>query len=137
LGSGKGRALLVASRFPFKKIVGVELSHQLHRTANRNIEVFHADWQRCTNLISVCENAATFELPKDNLVVYLYNPFDEHVLSTVVSRLEHSLSQYPRTIYIVYVKPAHRHLFDRSNWFSLTKTVNDNLIYITRSPKAA
>src|SRR5262249_16864475 len=37
MGSGKGRALLVASEFAFARIVGIELSPQLHRIATENI----------------------------------------------------------------------------------------------------
>jgi hypothetical protein len=37
LGSGKGRALLVASELPFAKIIGVELSRELHRIAEQNL----------------------------------------------------------------------------------------------------
>jgi hypothetical protein len=37
IGSGKGRALLVASELPFAKIVGVELSYELHLIAQENI----------------------------------------------------------------------------------------------------
>jgi len=36
-GSGKGRALLLASEFPFKRIVGVEFSPELHAAAVDNI----------------------------------------------------------------------------------------------------
>ena len=38
MGSGKGRALLVASEFAFAKIVGIELSPQLHRIAQNNVK---------------------------------------------------------------------------------------------------
>lgn len=37
-GSGKGRALLCAAAFPFKRIVGVEWSPDLCAIARRNIE---------------------------------------------------------------------------------------------------
>ncbi len=32
-GSGKGRVLLLAARFPFRRVVGVEFSPELHRIA--------------------------------------------------------------------------------------------------------
>ncbi|QDT37699.1 class I SAM-dependent methyltransferase [Stratiformator vulcanicus] len=38
LGSGKGRVLLMASEFPFREVVGVELSSQLHEIAANNID---------------------------------------------------------------------------------------------------
>jgi SAM-dependent methyltransferase len=39
LGCGKGRALLVASEFPFRAIIGVELSSRLAEIARRNAEI--------------------------------------------------------------------------------------------------
>src|SRR5258708_3764329 len=38
LGSGKGRALLMASDYPLRRIVGVEFLSDLHHTAKKNIE---------------------------------------------------------------------------------------------------
>ena len=37
LGSGKGRALLLASDYPFREVIGVELSPKLDRIARDNI----------------------------------------------------------------------------------------------------
>jgi hypothetical protein len=37
LGSGKGRALLLASEFPFRRIVGIELLPELHTIAKQNV----------------------------------------------------------------------------------------------------
>ena len=35
-GSGKGRVLLVAAGFPFKEVIGVEFSRELHEVALKN-----------------------------------------------------------------------------------------------------
>ncbi len=37
LGAGKGRTLLMASDYPFKKIIGVELLPALHHAAEENV----------------------------------------------------------------------------------------------------
>ena len=37
LGSGKGRVLLLASEFPFRRVVGVEFSQELNEIAERNV----------------------------------------------------------------------------------------------------
>ena len=50
MGSGKGRALLVASEFAFAKIVGIELSSHLHRIAAENIKRYGPKTQQCTAL---------------------------------------------------------------------------------------
>ena len=46
LGSGKGHALLLASDFPFKQIIGVELAPSLHEVACRNICIYRKPTQR-------------------------------------------------------------------------------------------
>jgi histone methylation protein DOT1 len=40
LGSGKGRVLLMASDYPFKRIIGVEFMPELHRVAQENIRKY-------------------------------------------------------------------------------------------------
>jgi hypothetical protein len=40
LGSGKGRVLLMASAYPFKRIIGVEFMPELHRVAQENIRKY-------------------------------------------------------------------------------------------------
>jgi hypothetical protein len=50
LGAGKGRALFVASRFAFRKIIGVELSADLCAIARRNITTYRDPQQKCLDL---------------------------------------------------------------------------------------
>lgn len=50
LGSGKGRALLIASEYPFRAVVGVELSPKLHAlrsTISPGAEGWHSDAGTC------------------------------------------------------------------------------------------
>ena len=50
LGSGKGRALLIASEYPFHAIAGVELSPKLHAIAKANLAAYrgrHSDAGTC------------------------------------------------------------------------------------------
>src|SRR5215211_9232119 len=46
-GSGKGRALFVASEFPFAEIIGVEVATELHEIACRNIRQYRSKTQQC------------------------------------------------------------------------------------------
>jgi hypothetical protein len=52
-GSGKGRTLLLASKFPFRSVIGVEFGPQLHKIAESNIQSFRGR-QRCRDIQSVC-----------------------------------------------------------------------------------
>ena len=104
LGSGKGRVLLEASSFPFQKIIGVELAPSLHAIACENISIYRGESQRCYNITPFCGNAVAFEIPLQNLVFYLFNPFDGEVLRAVLDRLEESLRQRPRTMYVLVLE---------------------------------
>jgi len=106
LGSGKGRTLLMASEYPFRKIVGVELIAELHRAAEENIGEYRSRSQRCVQIESVLADAREFELPEEPLVLYLFNPLSEQALSDALQRLERSLLQTPRPVWVVYHNPV-------------------------------
>lgn len=105
LGSGKGRALLMASDYPFHRIVGVELLPALHQTAQENLKQYKSESQQCFALESICADATDFALPVEPAVLYLFNPFPEAGLKRVIANLEQSLHQHPRAIYLLYHNP--------------------------------
>ena len=100
-GSGKGRALLLASEFPFKRIIGVEFSETLHEIARANIATYKSSTQRCRSIESVWMDAAEYDLPDDPLVLYFYNPFLEPLMQDVVDRVQASIASRPRPVYAV------------------------------------
>jgi SAM-dependent methyltransferase len=105
LGSGKGRTLLMASEYPFRKVVGVELLTELHRAAEENIRDYRSPTGRCSQIESVLGDARQFELPAEPLLLYLFNPLPERALSEVLERLRKSLAQAPRPVWVVYHNP--------------------------------
>ena len=106
LGSGKGRTLLMASEYLFRKIVGVELVAELHRAAEQNIREYRSPTQRCAQMEAVCTDACEFVFPDTPLVLYLFNPLPEAGLRRVIRNLEQSLEKSPRPVWIVYHNPA-------------------------------
>lgn len=106
LGSGKGRTLLMASEYPFRRIVGVESIAELHRMAQQNIRDYRSPTQRCAQIEVVYADASEFVFPETPLVLYLFNPLPEAGLRRVIRNLERSLELSPRTIWIVYHNPA-------------------------------
>lgn len=129
MGCGKGRALLLASQFPFKEIIGIELSKNLHKIACRNIQIYREKLQQCHKIQSVCENAANYKIPDEKIVFYLFNPFDEHVMRSVLLNIERSLYIYPREIYIAYLRPVYRNVFDQVSFLEIVKETEKYLIY--------
>ena len=103
LGCGKGRVLLVAARFGFSQLVGVEFATQLADIATRNCRRLGLP-ARILN-----KDATQFDFPVGNLVVYLFNPFGPSVLGPVLNRL---LKAPISECFLIYVNPQHRFLID-------------------------
>jgi SAM-dependent methyltransferase len=109
LGSGKGRTLLMASDYPFRSVVGVELLPALHQIAQENLSKYHSDSQQCFSLESICGDATQIDFPTEPLVLYLFNPFPEASLRRVLAGLEQSLRAHPRPLYVLYLNPLLEH----------------------------
>jgi SAM-dependent methyltransferase len=97
IGSGKGRALLLAADFPFKAVIGVEISRALTEVALNNIQLYKDEMRKCGDLYALCEDATSYQLPQDQAVIYLHNPFDEHIMRTVLAHIETSLEVLSRS----------------------------------------
>ena len=110
LGSGKGRTLLMASEYPFQKIIGVELLPELHQVAQENLRLYQSESQKCFALESVCGNATTFPFPAEPLVLYLFNPLPESGLRQMLANLDRSLAANPRPAYVLYHNPLLEHV---------------------------
>jgi hypothetical protein len=110
LGSGKGRVLLMASEYPFRRIVGVELLPALHAIAQENLAKYRSESQRCFALESLCGNATEFHFPAEPHVLYLFNPFPESGLRRVLANLEQSVRDHPRVVYVLYHNPLLEHV---------------------------
>jgi SAM-dependent methyltransferase len=116
LGSGKGRTLLMASEYPFRRIVGVELLPSLNRIAQENLTLYKSESQKCLALESMCADATDFPFPDGPLVVFLFNPFPESGMRRVMANLEQSLRVQPRAVYVVYHNPLLEYALSQSTW---------------------
>ena len=116
LGSGKGRALLMAADYPFRKIVGVEFMPDLCRAAQKNLAGYSSDRRQCRHIEIECMDARDFQFPAGPLVVYLFNPFSEPTFARVLENLWRSVEQAPRRVYIAYRFTEFDNLLARSNW---------------------
>lgn len=113
LGSGKGRALLLASDYAFRRIIGVEILPELHAIAQENFALYSSPAQMCRHLQSWCGDARDFVFPDEPLLIYLFNPFFEPVLAQVLDNLERSLLTCPRPLILLYANPLSEHMVSR------------------------
>jgi SAM-dependent methyltransferase len=114
VGSGKGRALLLAADFPFRRILGIELLPELHHIAEENIKKYLSESQQCFAVESVCADAREFLFPSDPAVLYLFNPLPEAGLMQLVANLEKSLQENARPVYLLYHNPLLDHVLEKS-----------------------
>ena len=114
LGSGKGRTLLMASDYPFRKIVGVELLPELNQIAQENLRKYSSAGQKCRVLESICGDVCEFQFPAEPIVLYLFNPVSESGLAGVIGNLERSLMANPRKVVVLYHNPEHEEILARS-----------------------
>jgi SAM-dependent methyltransferase len=132
-GSGKGRVLLVAAGYPFKGVVGVEFSQELHRITLQNIARFPPELIEARTVSSVHADAASFALPASDIVGYLYNPFGPEILARVAAGLaSHGEKGYYVTI--IYVDPRFRDVFEQTGKFEVFDETPSTLILVTRRP---
>lgn len=122
LGAGKGRAVLLASHFRFRRIVGVEFDPGLSRIAEANVAVYTNHARRCNDIRIVCGDAASYPLPADCTVIYMNNPFQGAVMERVVNNIDASLAANPRDLIVVYWNPFCSELLGRAH--SLQRTVH-------------
>lgn len=116
-GAGKGRALLVAAHYGFKRVVGVELSAQLCALARRNVATFLQVSLLHSSIEIVEQDAALYPIDPGMNVFYLYNPFDATVLSRVVENIKGSVAVAPRKVWLIYNTPLHHDAIHQSGLF--------------------
>ena len=132
LGAGKGRALLMASDYPFKKVIGVEFMPDLCRAAQENIVNYASDRRKCAQVEMACMDARDYEFPDGSLVVYLFNPFSEPVFVKVMENLRRSLDQAPREVYVAYRYTEHEQLLAEAEWLEKIAGTQQWAIYKDR-----
>jgi SAM-dependent methyltransferase len=131
-GSGKGRVLLMASEYPFKRIIGVEFIPELHRAAEENIARYASQRQQCRQIETLCMDARDFQFPDDPLVVYLFNPFSESTFARVLENLRQSIEQAPRPVYVAYRFTEHETVLAEATWLQKSAGTEQWAVYRNR-----
>jgi SAM-dependent methyltransferase len=133
LGSGKGRTLLMAADYPFRRILGVELLPALHLAAQANLSKYRGESQKCFALESICADATEFSFPDEPMVLYLFNPFPEAGLKRTIAKLERSLREHPRRVYLLYHNPLLEHVLSESAALKKVGGTHQYAVYESRT----
>lgn len=114
VGAGKGRAMLVASEYPFLRVDGVELNPKLADIARRNISIWESSPQSTmlAPLMLREEDATQMTLPREPLLAHLFHPFEDRLLRRFLRHLEKELTAHPYPFDLFYVNAEHDSLLD-------------------------
>lgn len=94
-GSGKGRIVYQAARYPLKRVIGVEISEKLNEIASANIEQ-NRSRLRCQDVELVTCDAADYGIPDDMTIAYFIYPFAGETFRHVIENIVDSLVRNPR-----------------------------------------
>ena len=133
IGSGKGKVVLLASTYPFRRVIGVELYEEFHRIAVANLDAFSESERRAKSVELECVDAVAYPLPREPAVIYLFNPFSEEILGKVLANVE----AHPGPLYVLFYAPIilrhmpwdRRRLFDASPRLKEVRAEKDFTIY--------
>lgn len=135
-GSGKGRAVLIASRFPFRRVIGVEYSEQLNNFAKRNVELFRKNQNVCDQIDLLWADALDAPIPEGPLVVFLYNPFGQAIMSDLVQRIATSFQRSPRRIVVLYFHAAFPDVWRQAGFLREVRCSMSVSIYDSLTPNS-
>lgn len=83
IGCGKGRALVVASAFPFRRLVGVDLMRSHIEFSRRNLERV-----KCRRFQLIHADALKVAYPEDITICFLFKPFPEEMMLACLARMQ-------------------------------------------------
>lgn len=115
VGAGKGRAMLLASQYPFLRVEGIELNTELAHIAEENLRLWamNADAETLSPLTLHQADATLHPLPPEPTLAYLFHPFEGKLLRRFMTHIQRSLRARPRPFDLVYVNAEHDSMLDR------------------------
>jgi len=132
-GSGKGKALLLASERPFARIVGVEYQPRLVAVARENA----ARWRegaRSADIEVVEGDALDFPVPGGPLVLFFHDPFEAPVFERVLERIAAALRADPRPAWLVYHDPRCGDRVERAGFRPHARLAGGTVVYAAGVP---
>jgi len=132
IGSGKGRALLMASEYAFRCALGIELLPKLHQIAQENIRRFSETTAKPSPIEVICGDATDFSFPAEPSVVLLNNPLPESGLRKIIGNLEESLREVPRRVFLVYANPIWEQILSNSSQFRKIAGTHQYSVFATQ-----
>jgi tRNA A58 N-methylase Trm61 len=119
IGCGKGFVLVNATKYPYKRITGIEIDEETADIARKNVSILKLE-----DRITITTADATDYIYDAYDHIFLYNPFPGNVLRIVVESILKSLTNNPRKLTIIYFHPSDHNIFMETGRFEVVKTLH-------------
>jgi SAM-dependent methyltransferase len=111
IGCGKGKSLILAAEYNFKKIIGVEFAKELVSICKKNVGKIHSKIKTKEFKI-LYEDGSKYEFAPDINVIFFNNPFNcSELTDKMLNNIELSLKKNPRDLFILYFTPIYSECF--------------------------
>jgi precorrin-6B methylase 2 len=100
-GSGMGRAICLAAMYPFRSVLGLEISAELCEIARTNVHRIQ-NKLRCKNVEIIQANAVEYVVPANVSIVFLFNPFGGATLARVLDNIGQSVRRSQRKVQVIF-----------------------------------
>ena len=102
VGAGKGRVALLAAKYHFARIVGIEHSPRLVTVARENAARFAQRNKTLAPVDMILADATEWPLPPEPCVFFFYYPFEPSVMEKVAAHIVASHRRAPRKLFLVF-----------------------------------
>jgi SAM-dependent methyltransferase len=124
VGAGKGRGLLVASEYSFRKVAGIELNPEMAAIARQNVERWTRAHRKDPTAARIApieifeQDALEYDLPGSPTLLFLFHPFEAPVLKQLLRRIETQFARRPDALDLLYVNAECANVIDRNPAFT-------------------
>ncbi len=105
VGSGKGKAVLIAAEYPFRRVIGVELSKELTDVARENLRKYGSSRRLPAEVELLCGDFMAYPIPAVPTMLFLNNPFPLPIAELAISHIEAHIQRTLAPTFVVYRKP--------------------------------
>ncbi len=118
IGAGMGRALLLASVLPFRRVRGVELHPSLVRIARHNLALWRNSGRAVAPVSVSLADATQLRFPSGPCVCFLFNPFGAPVLRRFLRHAAAIFARRPGQLDLLYANNEQESVFECDHNFA-------------------
>ncbi len=117
VGCGKGAAVLMASEYGFRRVIGLDFSSELLEIAQRNTSIYERKRGRSVSIDWVHADFMTHTPPDEPLLLFLNNPFPADISRLAVDHIHRFLRGHRSPVVLAYRRPEReiKRMLERSD----------------------